>query len=170
MELVIASLAALLAPQEAQLSKSALIDELVQGYADYRQFSGAILVSEEGAVLYQRAFDEVHHNMALIAPGVGFRELSEKAYRQPERFVPNRYTCLAHGVGMSDEYPMIAYRQDWARTGYDGVIQEHMVLCVESYVGETGGEEGVKLEQPVLVTASGCEPLCHYPFEESWLR
>ena len=44
-----------------------------------------------------------------------------------------------------------------------------MVLCVESYMGEVGGDEGVKLEQQVLITESGTELLSDYPFEDELL-
>ncbi len=115
--------------------------------------------------IYRRAFDEVQHNIALIKPGMSLREVSERGFRQPEIFIPNRYPCLAHGVGMSDEYPKIHYREDWEACGYDGIIEENMVLCVESYTGAVGGAEGVKLEEQVLVTSHGCEVLSDYPFD-----
>ena len=41
-----------------------------------------------------------------------------------------------------------------------------MVICVESYVGAIGGNEGVKLENMVLVTESGPITLSRYPFED----
>ena len=44
-----------------------------------------------------------------------------------------------------------------------------MVICVESYVGELGGVEGVKLEDQVLITESGPIALSRYPFEETLL-
>ena len=44
-----------------------------------------------------------------------------------------------------------------------------MVICVESYVGEVGGVEGVKLEDQVLVTESVPISLSRYPFEETLL-
>ena len=40
-----------------------------------------------------------------------------------------------------------------------------MVICVESYVGEVGERDGVKLEQQVLVTKDGCEPMSTYPWD-----
>jgi Xaa-Pro aminopeptidase len=40
-----------------------------------------------------------------------------------------------------------------------------MVICVESYIGQVGGREGVKLEEQVLITAEGHELLSSYPFE-----
>jgi hypothetical protein len=39
-------------------------------------------------------------------------------------------------------------------------------VCVESYVGEVGGSEGVKLEEPVLVTEQGPVKLSLDPLEE----
>ncbi len=42
-----------------------------------------------------------------------------------------------------------------------------MVVSVESYIGEVGGAEGVKLEQQVLVTARGAEPLSKTPFADA---
>lgn len=119
--------------------------------------------------LYQRAYEEVQHNIDLIRPGLGFREFSERAYGHSCEFVAHRYPCLAHGVGMSDEYPKIYYREDWDRDGYDGVIEEDMTLCVESFVGSDQGGEGVKLEEMVKVTRSGCERLSRYPFDEALL-
>jgi Xaa-Pro dipeptidase len=116
--------------------------------------------------LYQLAREQIAYNLALIRPGLGFRELSEKAFRLPERFRANRYSVIAHGVGLCDEYPAIYYPEDAAATGYDGLLEEHMTICLESYVGAEGGTEGVKLEQQVLVTAEGAEVLSAYPFAD----
>jgi Xaa-Pro aminopeptidase len=44
-----------------------------------------------------------------------------------------------------------------------------MTVCVESYIGEDGGREGVKLEQQVLITETGAQALSTYPFEEDLL-
>ncbi len=103
--------------------------------------------------LYRLAREQIAYNLALIRPGLGFRELSEKAFRLPERFRANRYSVIAHGVGLCDEYPAIYYPEDAAATGYDGVLEAGMTICIESYVGAAGGAEGVKLEQQLLVTA-----------------
>jgi Xaa-Pro aminopeptidase len=40
-----------------------------------------------------------------------------------------------------------------------------MVVCVESYVGRHGGHDGVKLEEQVLITATGHECLSSYPYD-----
>ncbi|HEX6111443.1 MAG TPA: Xaa-Pro peptidase family protein [Geminicoccaceae bacterium] len=116
--------------------------------------------------LYRLAREQLDHNLALVRPGLGLREFSEQAFRLPERYRANRYSVVAHGVGLCDEYPAVYYPEDFAPSGYDGVLEAGMTLCVESYVGEAGGREGVKLEQQLLVTAAGAELLSRYPFED----
>lgn len=119
--------------------------------------------------LYSLAFEQVQYNMELLRPGVSFREVTEKAWRMPNVFVKNRYPALVHGVGLCDEYPAIPYAEDMERYGYEGVIEENMTLCVESYIGEEDGREGVKLEEQVLVTPKGVRRLSTFPFEDSLL-
>lgn len=119
--------------------------------------------------LYRLAHTEITHNAALLEPGRTFKEISDKAFRQADDLIAHRYTCLAHGVGMSDEYPKIVYRQDWDEAGYDGEIMANTVLSVESFVGSDRGGPGVKLEDMYLVTTSGAERLSTYPFEEALL-
>lgn len=70
---------------------------------------------------------------------------------------------MLHGVGLVDEYPSVAYAVDFAEWGYDGHFEENMVLSVESYIGEQGGHEGVKLEEQVLITATGAVKLSRTP-------
>ena len=41
-----------------------------------------------------------------------------------------------------------------------------MTVSIESYIGEVGGKEGVKLEQQYLVTDKGLELLSHHLLEE----
>ncbi|MFW2381044.1 MAG: M24 family metallopeptidase [Acidimicrobiales bacterium] len=113
--------------------------------------------------LYKRAQEEIEHNTEQLAVGASFRELSDRSYRQPDEFVANRYACVFHGVGMSDEFPKIPYPNDWNWTGYDGELEAGTVLSVESYVGAEGGNEGVKLEQMVRVTTEGVVPISTSP-------
>jgi Xaa-Pro aminopeptidase len=118
---------------------------------------------------YQRAHAEILHNAALVEPGRTLRELSDKALRHPDEFVAHRYACVAHGVGMSDEWPRVHHQADWATHGYAGLVEAGMVLSVESFVGSDRGGPGVKLEQMCLVTEDANEPLSTYPFETSLL-
>ncbi|UWQ93573.1 Xaa-Pro peptidase family protein (plasmid) [Rhodobacteraceae bacterium M382] len=118
--------------------------------------------------LYGRAYEEIQHNLELMKPGMSFREVTEKGFRQPEQFRDQHYAVMAHGIGMSDEWPCIYYPQDEALI-YDGELQPGMAMCVESYVGEIGGAEGIKLEEQVLITEDGCELLSKFPFEDNLL-
>lgn len=120
--------------------------------------------------LYKLAYEEIQHNIELLRPGMSYREVSERAWRIPALYVKNRYMVVMHGIGMCDEYPAIYHRWDWDRVGYDGVIEENMTLCVESFIGAEGGHEGVKLEEQVLITGSGAQCLSRFPFEEELLR
>ena len=119
--------------------------------------------------LYRIAFEQVHHNMAILKPGMTFRDYADRAWDIPEKYHANRYYLSAHGCGMTGEYPYLYHRADFPDAGYDGIIEAGMTLCVESYIGEEGGREGVKLEQQVLVTDTGIELLSRFPFEESLL-
>ena len=104
-----------------------------------------------------------------MRPGLTFFEFSAKAFQQPEEFIARRYPTPCHGIGMSDEYPKLYYRQDLHSGAYDGVIEENMTLCIESYCGSDQGGPGVKLEQMIQVTASGGELLSQFPFEPDLL-
>jgi len=114
--------------------------------------------------LYDLAQQQIVTNVELLRPGLSFREFGERCWPVPEAFVANRYMMMVHGVGMVDEYPVIAYAKDFNDWGFDGVLQENMVVSVESYLGAVGDTEGVKLEQQVLITANGAIPMSRSPF------
>jgi Xaa-Pro dipeptidase len=130
---------------------------------------GEAPASEAQRSLYRVAREQITHNLAQIKAGVSFREFSERAFALPERYRANRYSTVVHGVGLCDEYPAIYYPEDAAETGYDGLLEANMTICLESYVGEAGGPEGVKLEEQVLVTDTGAEVISTYPFEHRLL-
>jgi Xaa-Pro aminopeptidase len=119
--------------------------------------------------LYGLAHEQIHRNLELLRPGVGFREFAEKSWPMPERFVEHRYMSLVHGAGLCGEFPYISYPHDLMTKGYDGELAEYMTVCVESFIGDERGGEGVKLEQLVLITRNGPVALTTFPFEEKLL-
>ena len=125
--------------------------------------------SAEQRRLYQLAWEQIQANTALLKPGLGYRELSETAWKLPASCAANRYSVVIHGVGLCDEYPAVRYFADFDKSGYDGSLQAGMTVCVESYIGEEGGHEGVKLEQQLLITETGAALLSDFPFEERLL-
>ncbi|MEM7168858.1 MAG: Xaa-Pro peptidase family protein [Pseudomonadota bacterium] len=119
--------------------------------------------------IYALSNRQLQHNIELLRPGVTFREFSEKAFVLPEPYLANRYADLLHGCGLAVEYPFILYPEDADQGGHDGHFEAGMVICMESYVGAENGPEGVKLEQPVLITDQGPVLLTDCPLEDSYL-
>ncbi|GAB5468788.1 MAG: Xaa-Pro peptidase family protein [Rhodospirillales bacterium] len=132
-------------------------------------FCGPGKPSQRQKDLYGLAYDQIQTNMALFRAGRSAVEIAEAAWKIPDRFLPYRYGSLAHGVGLCDEYPRISHSMDFARSGYDFVLEAGMTLCVESYIGEPGDTQGVKLEEQILITEGDPINLSTYPFEEQLL-
>jgi Xaa-Pro dipeptidase len=152
----------------------ALDTDVVGCHGYYCDFSRTFHTGPADPTPHQRelcrvAHEQVHHNMQLLRAGTSFREYSEWAWKIPERFVANRYYVSAHGCGMTGEYPYLYHSMDFEQSGYDGVIEPGMTLCVESYIGEEGGSEGVKLEQQLVITEDGRELLSTFPFDSALL-
>ena len=120
--------------------------------------------------IYQEAYDHIQHNMALLRPGISFKELMQSGQKLPEKYAQQRYGVMYHGVGLCDEYPSLRYPEDWDDWGYDGILEPGMCMCVEVYFGEVGGPCGIKLEDQVVITESGYENLTTYPFEDTFLK
>lgn len=119
--------------------------------------------------LYRTAWEQLQHNLSLIRPGAEFRELSEASFILPERYRAQEMAMVWHGVGLYGQWPTIVAKRFFDEHADRDVIEPGMTLCCESYVGAEGGAEGVKLEEMVLVTETGCEPLTVFPFEETLL-
>ena len=111
--------------------------------------------------------EQLAHNIDLLRPGTSFIEFASSAFRLPDAYLPNRYAVLAHGCGLAVEYPSVLYPEDADDGMYDGRFEANMIVCVESYVGAPGGPDGVKLEQPVLITDRGPHVLSELPLDAS---
>ena len=114
--------------------------------------------------IYSTAVEQIDHNSRLIKDGVSFREFTEKAWILPEKYYGNRYSVMLHGIGLCDEWPAIRYPTDGGERS--GTFQKNMTITLESYIGEVGGNEGVKLEQQYLVGENGLELMSHHPLEQ----
>lgn len=119
----------------------------------------------EQRALFAIAAHQIAHNTALMKPGISFRELVERSEVPPPDCFPARYGVLYHGVGLADEYPTLPHAADWTSDTPDGMLEPGMVLCVESYIGRLGGQEGVKIEEQVLITETGNLQLSSYPVD-----
>lgn len=119
--------------------------------------------------LYRRAYEQLQHNAALLAPGRSFEEFAYKAWKVPPEHRPYGYYCLLHGLGLCGEHPYVPLHQPGQRYAMAGAFEPGMVLCIESYIGEPKAAQGVKLEDQFLITSDGAERLTSYPFERRLL-
>ena len=115
----------------------------------------------------QHAREHIQRNMQMLAPGVSMRTLSENCHRLNANYQVQKYGCMMHGVGLCDEWPLIAYPDQLVDGAFEYEIQVGMVLCVEALVSPEGGDFSIKLEDQVLVTDEGYENLTTYGFDEA---
>ena len=123
--------------------------------------------NEEQMDAYKRAYDYIYSTIPYFVAGASFVEVAEKAPTMPPEYNRNRYPLMAHGAGMSDEWPAIYFkdpRPDEPRN-YDGEIKENMVICMEASFGRENGSEQVKLEEQLLIKADGPEIISQAPFD-----
>ncbi|KIC51459.1 dimethylsulfonioproprionate lyase DddP [Tateyamaria sp. ANG-S1] len=113
----------------------------------------------------QHAHEHIMQNMEMIKPGVMIPELTANTHVLDDKFQAQKYGCLMHGVGLCDEWPLVAYPDQAVTGAYDYPLEPGMVLCVEAAVGAVGGDFSIKLEDQVLVTEDGYENLITYPFD-----
>ena len=116
--------------------------------------------------MFAAAREQISRNTELLMPGVSFRELAAKGHVPPEPLHTTFNSCIVHGVGLANEYPLVVNQEHYEASGYDGVLEAGMVLCVESLIAPYGAHEAVKLEEQVLVTENGPEVLSTYPFDD----
>jgi Xaa-Pro aminopeptidase len=113
----------------------------------------------------QHAVEHIQTNMEMLKPGVNMQDLSRNTHVLDDKYQAQKYGCLMHGVGLCDEWPLIAYPDQMVEGAYDYDLEPGMVLCVEALVGEVGGDFSIKLEDQVLITEDGHENLTKYPFD-----
>ncbi len=119
------------------------------------------------AMIYamRHAHEHIMTNMEMLRPGVAIKELSMNGHKLDPVFDKWKYGCKMHGVGLCDEWPLVAYADQHVEGAFDYTLEAGMVLCVEALVGEDGGAFSIKLEDQVLITEDGYENLTTYPFD-----
>jgi Xaa-Pro aminopeptidase len=113
----------------------------------------------------QHGVEHIRHNMEMLKPGVMIPELTAGTHVLDDRFQKQKYGCLMHGVGLCDEWPLVAYPDKAVEGAYDYPLEPGMTLCVEVLVSEPGADFSIKLEDQVLITENGYENLTKYPFD-----
>jgi Xaa-Pro aminopeptidase len=118
---------------------------------------------------YRAAHDWLAAARGAVVPGITFREFAQRVPDLPERYRARRYEALSHAAGLDDEGPSAAFGDDPHPPNPDREIKPGMVLCLEAYFGAEDEPEGVKLEDQVEVTATGCRVQIPYPFSDALL-
>jgi Xaa-Pro aminopeptidase len=113
----------------------------------------------------RHGIDHIRHNMEMLRPGVMIPELTDGCHRLRPEYQKQKYGCMMHGVGLCDEWPLVAYPDRAVEGAYDYPLEPGMVLCVEALVSPEGGDFSIKLEDQVLITEDGYENLTRYPFD-----
>jgi Xaa-Pro aminopeptidase len=112
---------------------------------------------------YRASHDWLGAMKDLVRPGVTCGELAQRAPRLPDKYMPQRYECMIHGIGLEEESPSVAYPGD-PQPNPDRVLEEGMALVVEVYAGKVGDRHGVKLGDQMVVAANGPKDLAPYPY------
>ena len=121
--------------------------------------------------VFKVARDMLYDSMSYVKAGATAREVAKGwpntpkfwGYQDDEWGLISGH-ALAHGCGLSlHEFPN--FRPASVRT-QDYTLEEGMVLAMETWYGERGGDCGVRLEEMVAVTKDGYELLTKYPIDE----
>ena len=126
-------------------------------------------MSKEMKTDYKVALDHILENASLVAPGVSFKDLTFKGHQLDDIYKKQQYSCRFHGVGLCDEFPLIAYPEQFEEGAFDYELKPGMTLCVEALVSRENGSFSIKLEDQLLVTETGYENLTRYPFDNKFL-
>ncbi len=124
--------------------------------------------------IYALGYEHVHRNIELFQPGASFLEIMNTNYLLPQKYQEQMFSSLSHGIGLENEWPIIrsvhkADVQGGYGGGYDGEILPGMTISIESYIGEVGGPDGVKLEEQIHITEKGPVIFSRTPYELDWL-
>jgi Xaa-Pro dipeptidase len=112
--------------------------------------------------VYDLALEQINRNMELMKPGTTIDELTHRAWTPPVEDY-RHYSVLFHGVGLCDEWPSVYFPAAWDDLGQDYALEPGVVMTVEAFVGSRAGGQGVKLEEQVVITETGCELVADYP-------
>jgi Xaa-Pro aminopeptidase len=133
----------------------------------YRTFAvGSASSAQKDA--YTRAREYMDRAIALVRPGATTADICELWPAAEEFGFPDEEAAFAlqygHGVGLSIwEKPIFS-----RLTSFDHpeVLEEGMLFALETYWPSADGWGAARIEEEVVVTATGCEVITKFPAEE----
>ncbi len=108
--------------------------------------------------------DHIAHNMELMKPGAFIPDIVSKCHILPDNCQKQKYSCMAHGVGLCDEWPHVGYPDHADATAFAYHLEPGMTFCVEALISPEGGDFSIKLEDQIVITEDGYENLTVAPF------
>ena len=117
---------------------------------------------------YKRCRDYLDTAIGLIKPGVTTADVVKVWPKAQEFGFPNEEAAFAlqygHGVGLSIwEKPIFSRLVSF---DYPEVIEEGMVFALETFWPATDGWSAARIEEQLIVTASGAEVITRFPAEQ----
>jgi Xaa-Pro aminopeptidase len=117
---------------------------------------------------YKQCREWLDSAIALVRPGMTTDRIAEVWPTATELGFPDEETCFGlqfgHGIGVGlYESPMISRVHSLE---HPVEIEAGMVFALETYCAATDGRSAARIEEEVVVTATGCEVLTRFPAEE----
>jgi Xaa-Pro aminopeptidase len=133
----------------------------------YRTFNiGGVSPSQLDA--YKQCREWLDAAIALVRPGMTTDRIAEVWPTAQELGFADEETCFGlqfgHGIGVGlYESPMIS-RVHSLEAPVE--LEEGMVFALETYCAATDGRSAARIEEEVVVTATGCDVITRFPAEE----
>ncbi len=117
---------------------------------------------------YKQCREWLDSAIDLVRPGMTTDRIAEVCPTAEELGFPDEETCFGlqfgHGIGVGlYESPMISRVHSLE---HPVELEEGMVFALETYCAATDGRSAARIEEEVVVTATGCELLTRFPAEE----
>ncbi|OLT07694.1 aminopeptidase [Pseudonocardia sp. CNS-004] len=117
---------------------------------------------------YKRAREIMDVSIAAVRPGISTADIVSLWPRAEEFGFPNEEAAFAlqygHGLGLGVwERPIFSRLTS---LDHPEPIEEGMVFALETYWPGTDGFSAARIEEEVIVTATGCEVITRFPAEE----
>ena len=133
----------------------------------YRTFNvGGVSPAQLDA--YKQCREWLDAAITLVRPGMTTDRIAEVWPTAEELGFPDEETCFGlqfgHGIGVGlYESPMIS-RVHSLEAPVE--LEEGMVFALETYCAATDGRSAARIEEEVVVTATGCDVITRFPAEE----
>jgi Xaa-Pro aminopeptidase len=117
---------------------------------------------------YKRCREWLDAAIALVGPGMTTDRIAEVWPTAKELGFTDEETCFGlqfgHGIGVGlYEPPMISRVHS---LDHPVEIEEGMVFALETYCAAADGRSAARIEEEVVVTATGCEVITRFPADE----